>query len=387
MTLIRPDIDALQTSPIIQVWQMGFDHPGTIGLWAGESDLPTPAFICDAAARGMAAGRTFYTHNRGVPELRSALQAYYHRLHGITIADARIAITSSGMNAVMLIAQAVIGPGDNMVAISPSWPNALRTVEVMGGETREVALASTPEGWKLDMQALFDACDDRTKMIYYASPGNPTGWIMEEDETRALLDFARKRGIALMSDEVYHRIVYDRPVAASILELAEPDDAVFVVNSFSKAWAMTGWRLGWMIYPPAYQDALEKLIQYNTSGGQAFLQDGATAALNEGEPFVEEFVARCRAGWSMVSDRLSNMPRVKLIPNAASLYSMFSVDGVADTLTFCKRAVVEAGVGLAPGEAFGKGAEGYIRLCYARGQDQLDTALTRLQGFIQSYPR
>lgn len=364
---------------------MGRDRPDVIGLWAGESDLPTPDFICRAAAAALAAGRTFYTDNRGIPALRQAL-AEYHRAHwSVEVSDERIAVTSSGMNAVALITQSTLSPGDNVVAVTPSWPNILRSAEIAGADVRAVPLCSTQGGWVLDLEAVLAACDQRTRMIYYASPGNPTGWIMEREEMERLLAFARARAIAVVADEVYQRLVYTRDVAPSLLEVARPDDPAYVVNSFSKSWAMTGWRLGWVVYPAGQAPIFEKMVQFNTSGGQAFLQEGAVAALREGEPFVRGFVARCRAGWEQIGDGLRRMPRVRLVPNDASFYVMFSIDGVTDTLGFCKRAVAEAGVGLAPGMAFGGGADHHIRLCYARSPEQLETALTRLAPFIGEY--
>ena len=380
----RPSILALEDSPIIDVWRMGFSVPGVIGLWAGESDIPTPSFICDAATAGLKAGRTFYIQNRGLPELRAALADYLQGLYDTRVADDRLAITSSGMNAVVLVVQALIEAGDNAVVIAPSWPNIMRAVAVAGGEVRTVELAHGPGGWALDLERVFAACDARTKLIYYASPGNPTGWMLEKDGMAALLAFARERGIHLLADEVYHRLVYDRPVAPSILEMAAPDDPVFVVNSFSRAWAMTGWRMGWIVFPAGTTDVFEKLIQFNNSGGQAFLQQGAVAALRDGEPFVRDFVARCRAGRDQVVGRLSDMSRVRLVPNQASFYVMFSVDGETDTLAFCKRAVLEARVGLAPGMAFGGGADDQIRLCYARAPDQLTEAMDRLERFLNA---
>jgi aspartate/methionine/tyrosine aminotransferase len=188
-----------------------------------------------------------------------------------------------------------------------------------------------------------------------------------------------------MSDEVYHRIVYDRPRAFSMLEIAGPTDPVFVIGSFSKAWAMTGWRLGWLVFPEGLAPTFEKLIQFNTSGAQAFLQYGAIAALNEGDAFTESFVARCAAGRDIVNERLGRMPRVRNIPNNGSFYAMFSVDGVSDTLTFCKRAVREARIGMAPGEAFGLGAEGLVRLCYAKSAENLTEAMDRLERFVAGY--
>jgi aspartate aminotransferase len=385
MELIRPAIVEMQDSPILEVWRMGRGRPDVIGLWAGESDLPTPEFICQAAARALAEGKTFYTDNRGIPALRAALADYYRMLYGVAVADEQVAVTSSGMNAVALVTQGLLAAGDNMVAITPSWPNILRSAEIAGAEVRGVALAAAQGGWILDLDAMFAACDGRTRAIYYASPGNPTGWIMERPEMEALLAFARRRGIAVIADEVYQRIVYDRPVAPSILEIAAPDDPVYVVNSFSKSWAMTGWRLGWVIYPAGQAPVFEKLVQFNTSGAQAFLQEGAVAALREGEAFVRGFVDRCREGWGVVTEGLNAMPRVRQVPNTASFYVMFGVEGVSDTLGFCRRAVEEAGVGLAPGIAFAGGAEGQIRLCYARGRAQLETALARLAPFVAEY--
>jgi aspartate aminotransferase len=382
MNITREAILSMPDSPIIDVWRLGVGRNDVIGLWAGESDLPTPQPFCDAASRALAAGQTFYSQNRGIPELREAIRGYYARLCGVTIEDERIAATSSGMNAVMLIAQAIIEPGDNVVCVSPSWPNILRAVTVTGGQVREVPLNRGDDGWHLDLQRLFDACDARTRAIYYASPGNPTGWMLEDGQQRQLLEFARSRGIAILADEVYQRIVYDRPYAASMLEIATPDDPVFVINSFSKAWAMTGWRMGWMVYPREMLDTFEKLIQFNTSGGQAFLQAGAVVALNEGEPFVRSFVERCRVGQRIVLDRLRALPGVHVVPNHASFYVMFSVDGVSDTLEFCKRAVREAGVGLAPGTAFGEASAQQIRLCYARGEASLIEAMDRLETFV-----
>ncbi|WP_233839181.1 pyridoxal phosphate-dependent aminotransferase [Paraburkholderia sp. ZP32-5] len=385
MNLTRDAILTMPDSPILDVWRLGVGRSDVIGLWAGESDLPTPKPFCDAAAAALAAGHTFYSQNRGIPALRDAIAAYYARLCDVTVADERIAATSSGMNAVMLVAQAIIEPGDNVVCVTPSWPNILRAITITGGEVRAVPLSHGDDGWHLDLQRLFDACDARTRAIYYASPGNPTGWMLEGEQQQRLLEFARARGIAILADEVYQRIVYDRPYAPSMLEFASPDDPVFVINSFSKAWAMTGWRMGWLVYPRAMLDTFEKLIQFNTSGGQAFLQAGAAAALNEGEPFVQSFVERCRGGQRIALERLRAMSGVQVVPNTASFYLMFSVAGVTDTLEFCKRAVLEAGVGLAPGTAFGEESAQQIRLCYARGDESLIEALDRLEKFIRKF--
>ncbi|MBU6497368.1 MAG: pyridoxal phosphate-dependent aminotransferase [Rhodospirillales bacterium] len=385
MSLIRPDIETLEDSPIVDVWRLGYGRPEVIGMFAGEPDVSTPDFICAATNQALAQGLTFYTPNRGIPALREALGEYLHRIYGVSIPEHRLALTGSGMNAVMLIAQGMVAPGDNVIAITPSWPNIMRAMQICGAAVREVAMTAGADGWSLDLDAVFAACDARTKVIYLASPGNPTGWMIGREQASALLAFARSRGIAILSDEVYHRLVYDRPVAFSFLDIALPDDPVFVVNSFSKAWAMTGWRLGWIVYPEGCTASFEKLIQFNTSGAPEFLQHGAIAALRHGEAFVRSFAERCRGGRELVNARLGRMQRVRNIPNQGSFYAMFEVAGVTDTLTFCKRAVAEAQIGMAPGIAFGRGAERHIRLCYAKSPELLTQAMDRLEGFVAAY--
>ena len=385
MGLIRHDIEVLEDSPIVDVWRLGYGRPEVIGMFAGEPDVPTPEFICQATSRAMLEGKTFYSPNRGIIELRDAISDYLRLVYGVSIPQQRIALTSSGMSAVMLLAQATVVPGDNVVTITPSWPNIMRAMQICGAEAREVPMTAGNAGWSLDLDAVFEACDARTKVIYLASPGNPTGWMIEREQAQALLEFARSRNIAILSDEVYHRTVYDRNAAFSFHEIIKPDDPVFIVNSFSKAWAMTGWRLGWIVYPEGLVANMEKLIQFNTSGAPEFLQHGAIAAMRDGEDFVKYFAQRCGAGRDVVNERLGRMQRVRNIPNQGSFYAMFEVEGMADTLSFCKRAVAEAKIGMAPGIAFGKGAERHIRLCYAKSPEALHQAMDRLEGFLETY--
>jgi aspartate/methionine/tyrosine aminotransferase len=380
---LRPEIKTLPDSGIVEVWKMGFTVPDVIGLWVGEGDLPTTRFICDAAAKSLNAGETYYTYKGGIPELRQGLSAYYKRHWKVDVSDERIIVTSSGMNAMVLIVQTLCGAGDNAVCISPSWPNIFAAIQVMGAEPRQVALTGDDKGWHLDIEKLFAACDARTKAIYLASPGNPTGWVMPEDQRRALLDFARKKRIAIIADEVYGRLIYDgRTVAPSFLEIAEPDDPLFVVNSFSKTWAMTGWRVGWIVAPQAITHKLEMLIEYNTSGGQTFTQRACVAALEQGEDWVKWMIERCRQSRDVVINRVAQMNRVQVIPADAAFYLMLRVEDMGDATDFCKRLVVDGRVGLAPGTAFGAGGEQYVRLCYAQSPERIGFAMDRLAKFL-----
>jgi aspartate aminotransferase len=377
---IRPAIAALPASKIGEVAAVGFGDPAIVPLWFGEGDLPTPSFIGDAAIAALRDGQTFYTHKRGIPALRQAIADYLTRLHEKPVGAERVVVTSAGMSAIMLACQILVEPGDNIVIVSPVWPNINASVEALGGEARAVPLTATPEGgWRLEIERVTGACDQRTRAIFVNSPSNPTGWMWSREEAETLLAFARQRGIWLMSDEVYERIVYDRPVALSLLDIADPADRIIVINSFSKSWAMTGWRLGWMVTSEALHPVLDKLIEFNTSGAPTFLQPAAVAALRDGEEFVAGMVERCRAGRDIVMAGLAGFARVRAVRPDGAFYAFFRVDGMSDSLEFAKDLVRRRKVGLAPGAAFGPAGEGYLRLCFASSPERLAEALERLK--------
>lgn len=381
---LRSQIQALEESKIVEVWQMGFDRKNLIPLWVGESDLVTPPFIRRAATKALEEGRTFYSHKRGEPPLRDALVSYTNRLYATPARPRpvdidRIFVTSAGMNGIMMVMECLIEPGDEIVAVTPVWPNIFASARIMGATTKPVALTLDERGWRLDLDKLFAACGPRTRALFVNSPGNPTGWMMNEAEQRAILEFCRRRGIWLIADEVYARFVYDgRAAAPSFLAIAEPEDDLIVVNSFSKPWAMTGWRLGWLTVPARLAHELSKVVEFNTSGTAPFLQYGALAAIVEGEGFVKEMVERCRVGRELVFQALQSSPRVTLSRPEAAFYVFFKVAGVSDTMRFCKDLLLKADVGLAPGEAFGPGGEGCVRLCFANAPERLSEAMRRI---------
>jgi aspartate/methionine/tyrosine aminotransferase len=384
-SLSRAIAHDLEETGISEVAMSVFGDPDVVPLWFGEGDLETPDFVKEAAARSLAAGETFYTWQRGLPELRAALATYTARLYGIACGPERISLTTGGMQAILLSCQMLLDPGDNIVIVSPIWPNISSATRLVRGEPRYVALDRGRDGaFSLDLQKVFDAVDDRTRAVFVNSPGNPTGWTMTSEHQRALLEFTRRRGLWIMADEVYARLIYDRPVAPSFLDHATADDALLVLNSFSKPWAMTGWRIGWMTHPAALGDQLAKLVQINTSGIPAFLQRGAIAAIEKGDDFVAAMVERCRAGRELVFQRLSANPRVTIARPEAAFYTFFSVEGVTDTMAFCKALAKDYKVGLAPGEAFAAGGQGNIRLCFASGAERLSKGLDRIEAAIKA---
>lgn len=378
--VICPNILDLPGSRIRVVTRASADIPNMIKLWFGEGDEPTPQFVREGAKAALDRGETFYAANRGIAPLLQAISDYLKRGYDAEIGSDRIVVTASGMNAIMITIQCLIEPGDSAVIIGPLWPNGRSAVRAMGGEPRDVYLQPQEDGrWKLDMQQLFDACDKTTKLIMINSPGNPTGWVATEEELKQILEFCRERGIWILSDEVYGRIVYSGAKhAPSYYTLAEPEDPVVIVNSFSKSWSMTGWRLGWIVAPPRLCTAVEKMTEFNISHPTTFVQWGGVSALNEGDDYIDGLVERYKRAADMVYQALAPLPRVTLGKPEGAFYAFFALDGLTDSVELCKTIAREAQVGLAPGVAFGPAGEGRIRLCYAASLPKLSQALERL---------
>ncbi|MGH6887775.1 MAG: pyridoxal phosphate-dependent aminotransferase [Rhizomicrobium sp.] len=385
---IRPAIRTLEPNGIALVSGTALHDPEVIALWFGESDLVTPAFIREAAKRALDEGRTFYTNARGITPLREAIRAYHRRTSGAAVELERITVPGSAMLAVVAALQCVIETGDNVVAVSPVWPNIFQAAEICGANVNFAHLVddwrASPPRWRLDFESVVAACDARTKAIFIASPGNPTGWVMTRDEQKALLAFARERGIAIVSDEVYGTLLYDgRRHAPSFLEIAEPDDAVFVINSFSKPWAMTGWRVGWLVHPVSLGRQMWMISAADNTGATTFAQWGALAALSEqGDVFRAEMLARCRAGKAVVADWLGTQNRIRWIEPEGAFYGFLHVDGLSSSLDFAIRLVREARVGVAPGSAFSYAgdpqADSYLRICFAQDAKRVASGLERL---------
>lgn len=380
---IRSLIADMPTSPIRQIADAGFNRPDVLPLWFGEGDQPTADFICDAALSAMRAGKTFYGENRGLPALREEIARYISDLRGVAVDADRVTITPSGVNAIMIVMQCLLNPGDNIVMVSPVWPNCVTAAKIMSAEVRRVCLQARAGEWVLDIDEIERQCDERTRAIFFNSPSNPTGWTATAEDMRALVSLTRRKKIWLIADEVYDRIVYDANFAVSALDFAQADDLVISINSFSKAWNMTGWRLGWLVTPPGLGPHLAKLNEANMSNPPVFIQQAGIVALREGEEIVRANRARYAQGREMVMSALGNIPGVTLMPPKAAFYAFFKPEeGVSDSLAYAQKLLAETGVGVAPGIAFGDDGEGWCRLCFAAGKERLEPALERLVGFL-----
>jgi aspartate/methionine/tyrosine aminotransferase len=389
MNPIRPAIEALEPNGIGLVAMMGLGEPDLIPLWFGETDLVTPTFIREAAKQALDDGRTFYAQSRGIPQLREAIRGFHKRTVGADIAPERISLPGAATLAVVTALQILCDTGDNVVIVSPIWPSIFQAAQMVGAETRFVRLdddwQASPPRWTLDLDKVFASCDARTKAIFINSPGNPTGWIMPRAQQQAVLDFARARGLAVISDEVYGTLTFDGSAhAPSFLEIATGDDNLFVINSFSKAWAMTGWRIGWLVHPARLEKQLGVITIANNTGPTTFAQYGALAALSpQGDAFREEMRERCRVGREVVQGFINAQNRIRWIRPEGAFYGFLHMDGLRDSLHFAQELVRLARVGVAPGSAFGPAGDGqadsFVRVCFAQDPKLLGEGLSRIE--------
>lgn len=376
---IRPQIQDLRTENIARLAVQAQELGDVIPLWYGEGDVVTPAFIRDAAKASLDAGSTFYVPNmRGMGALNEALSDYQSRLHGRQISIERSTVAPGGMQALFLALEMLVDVGTNVVYVEPQWPNIHNAIHLVGGEPRPVALKFDGD-WRLDLDGLFARCDARTRAIFLSTPSNPTGWTASRDELKALLDFSRRTGIWIISDEVYGRLYFDGEVAPSVLQIAEDDDRVLSVNSFSKAWAMTGWRIGWLSHPVGVADQLAAMTQYMNSGTAAFVQAGANTALREGEPLVAEIRNRTKTGLGLAYDALAGIAGIVLPAKPkGGMYAFFALEGEPDSKAACTKVLETARVGLAPGYLFGDASRSFLRMCVMRDAKEIQTALDRM---------
>ena len=392
---MRQVIADLPASRIREVANAGMGRADVLAFWFGESDEVTPVSVRDAAVTSIEAGETFYAHNLGLPALREALAGYASSLHG-RVGPERIAVTSSGVNALMLAQQALVDAGDEVVVVVPVWPNLTAQPAILGARVRRVSLHPDAGGaWRLDLDELLAAITPATRVLVLNAPNNPTGWTMTRAEQQAVLDHCRRTGTWIVSDEVYERLFYPEVVpegtaartvcAPSFLDIAAPEDRLLVVHSFSKSFLMTGWRLGSLVAPPSLVEHLGKLIEFNTSCAPVFVQRGALAGLAMAETFVPGLVQRLQACRDRLNAGLQALPGVQAAPAPGGMYAFFRIEGQDDSLALAKRLVTEHGLGLAPGVAFGPEGEGWLRWCFAsRDPARLDQGLQRLAAALRA---
>ncbi|KAF1066906.1 MAG: Aspartate aminotransferase [Variovorax sp.] len=382
---MRQAIHNLEASKIREVANAGLGRSDVLAFWFGESDEVTPEVIRQAAIDSLQRGETFYAHNLGLPELRAAIARYTSSLHPAVDAS-RIAVTSGGVSALMLAVQALVDAGDEVVAVTPVWPNLTAQPAILGATVRTVPLVPVQGEWTLDLQALRAAVTSTTKLLIVNAPNNPTGWTMTREEQQAVLDHCRETGTWILADEVYERLYFEPTAngcAPSFLDIARPDDRLVVTHSFSKSFLMTGWRLGWLVLPPALVEGIGKLIEFNTSCASVFTQRAGVVAIEHTAEITPRVVAHLKHCRDTLVPLLAAVPGVQVAPAKGGMYAFFRLEGFDDSFEVAKRLVVEAGLGLAPGNAFAPEGQGWLRWCFASKDPQrLVQGVERLRGWL-----
>jgi hypothetical protein len=239
--------------------------------------------------------------------------------------------------------------------------------------------------YAIDFDRLEAAVTARTRLLIYTSPSNPLGWVASKEDQIRLLDFCRKHGLWLLADEVYERIYYDGDVASSILRLCKREDAVMVVQSFSKSYCMTGWRVGWLVARQELAAKATELNEFVISHAPAMAQRAGETALRDGEPEIKEMRKRLRENLSFCAERLSSMQGITLPRPDGAFYLFPRVEGLIDSMEFCRSLLLQTRVALAPGVAFGVGGEGSVRICYAADRNILEPAMERLEKYLMRW--
>jgi aspartate/methionine/tyrosine aminotransferase len=380
----RPQIRALRNQQIREVANAAIGANDVLAFWFGESELSTPEPIRAAGAAALMRGDTFYTPNLGLPGLRQDLAAYLSRWHRPISAD-RIAVTSSAVSGLMISLQAIVDPASSVVAVTPVWPNLCEIPKILGAELISVPLQFGSTGWSLDLDRLLDAIRPGVAAVVINSPNNPTGWSLSRPEQEAILARCRAVGTWLIADDVYERLYFHAPCAPSFLDIADPSDRFIACNSFSKAWRMTGWRIGWAVIPQELVPNYSKLTEYNTSCVPGFVQSAARVALTQCEPDVSYLVGQVKANQRRLYERLATLSQVELgAPARGGMYAFFRVEGLSDSLAFCKRLVEKARLGLAPGSAFGSDSPDFVRWCIATDPARLEAGLDRFASYLNA---
>jgi aspartate aminotransferase len=375
---------AVPQSRIRELADIAFSMEGVLKLYFGESNLPTPQYIKNAATLALEQGYTFYTENAGLPALRDAIARKYKELHYIDLDPAsEIVVTASGVQALNVCIRCVLDPGDEALVLTPAWPNGSAIIRMFSGIPREIPLMLRGRRYQINFDRLESVLTPRTRLLVYTSPSNPLGWVASPEEQETLLEFCRRHRLWLLADEVYERIYYQGDVAPSILRRCTRNDAVMVVQSFSKSYCMTGWRLGWLV---SRTDAAKKATELNEfiiSHAPAMAQRAGEIALREGEPELRAMLAQLRDNLALCSEALSSMEGVVLPEPEGAFYLFPKIEGLTDSFEFCRSLLLEARVGLAPGIAFGAGGEGSVRICYAANREVLQPAMSRLSAFLE----
>jgi aspartate aminotransferase len=358
----------------------------------GEPDFPTPEPICKAAYKAMLDGHTHYTPAAGIPELRAAIARLYDKTYGLRCTGEQVIVSNGAKHSIHNVLAATVGPGDEVIIPSPYWVSYSDLVQ-MTGASYVLVRTSHESGFKMTPEQLRAALTPRSRLLMLNSPCNPTGTVYTRRELEALADVVLEAGIAVLSDEIYERLVFGDARATCFATLRPKlAEQTITVSGVSKSYAMTGWRMGWAVGPVNVIKAMGNVQSQQTSSPSSITQYATLAALEGDQDCVEKMRREFEARRDLVCKRLSAMPGVVCPCPGGAFYAFFNVSAhfgrtlggrkVTDSATFCQAALESAHVNLVPGSAFG--AEGYVRLSFAASREQLTGGLDRLEALLKS---
>lgn len=358
---------------------------------AGEPDFPTPAHIGAAAKAAIDANFTKYTTNSGTEDLKRAVARRYLEDYGVEYSTSEIIITAGGKQALFNAAMALFGPGDEVITHMPGWPTLVEQIK-LAEATPVIVRTYAEEGFRLRAEPFIAAMTSRTKAIIINSPGNPTGALIDEDSMAAIADEAARRGIWIVIDLCYEKLIYD-PVPHNLVKVVTTRmrDRAVCCGSASKAYAMTGWRCGWALGPAPVIAACNALQSHSTSNACSITQRAAEAALNGPQSYVTEMLDEYHHRRDQLCEWLAAEPRLRLVKPSGAFYlfpdvsDFLSPDGIRTTAELGNVLLNEARVAITPGEAFD--APGFIRISYATSLDVLERGTARIIEFVHALER
>jgi aminotransferase len=377
-------VQAVPPSGIRRFFDVVASMPDVISLGVGEPDFTTPPQIVEEGVRSLRAGRTHYTSNYGTLELRKALAVNLERLYGLAYdPESEILVTVGASEAVAAAMAALVDPGDEVVLHEPSYVAYVPSVVFNGGVPIHVP-TRFEDDFALDSDAVEAAITPRTKILFLGYPCNPTGAVLPPERLRALADIARRHDLLVVSDEIYDRLVYAGHRHEPIGGLPGMKDRTVLIGGFSKAYAMTGWRIGYLCAPRDILEGILKVHQYEIMSAPTTAQDAAVTALTGAEQDVQRMIAEYDRRRKLVVDGCNRIGLPTFEPRGA-FYAFPRISGTGlSSAAFSERLLGEEKVAVVPGDAFGPSGEGHVRISYATAHDRLEEALVRIERFVQA---
>jgi aspartate aminotransferase len=375
VTQLRPSPTLAVSDRVRALREQGLD---VIDLGGGDPDFPTPEHICRAAAEAMLRGETHYVASAGIPALRRAIARKLREDNAIEVDPEQIVVTPGGKAALFVSILALVGPGDDVVMFDPGWVSYEPMVTIAGARCRHVPLDPAENYW-ISKEAIEAQLTPATRLLIVNSPNNPTGRVLTEAELAVIAEVAQERDLLVISDEIYEKIVYDGHRHYSLASLPGMADRTLTVNGFSKAYAMTGWRLGYVAGPAPLIKQIMKVHSHSATCATSFAQWGAVAALEGPQDFIGQMVSAWDRRRRLITERLNQIPGFRCPLPEGAFYAFPDVSGTGlSGQEVAARLIEEARVGVTPGDAFGEVGAGCIRLSFAESDDKIEAALDRI---------